>query len=68
MKRLKQWFIKLDTIWIMLLGLVILVFAFTTEADASIKSGYTLVGIPFLYQYPSLPIVQTSASSPSWPA
>lgn len=50
MKRLKQWFVKLDTIWIMLFALVILVYAYTREADASIKLYYTTFGIPiFLF-------------------
>ena len=59
MKRLKQWFVKLDTIWIMLFALVILVYAYTREADASIKLYYTTFGIPiflFLLQVANLKI------------
>ncbi|MDD6492900.1 MAG: hypothetical protein PUG54_11925 [Firmicutes bacterium] len=51
MKRLKQWFVKLDTIWIMLFALVILVYAYTREADASIKLYYTTFGIPIFFVF-----------------
>jgi hypothetical protein len=46
MKRLKKWFMKLDDVWVMLLGLVFFVFASITITDASVRSFCTLTGIP----------------------
>lgn len=50
MNRLKKWVVKLDTVWIIFICIVFLVFVSTLEMDASIKSIYTLLGIPvFLF-------------------
>ena len=48
-KKLEKCFLKLDTIWIILGGLVFLIYAYVIEADASMKLFYTSIIIPFYW-------------------